>query len=56
MSEIADAAGVSKSLLFHYFRSKQELYLLLWEYFKQIESDFTHMLTFWKSIYLRREV
>ena len=56
MSEIADAAGVSKSLLFHYFRSKQELYLLLWEYFKQIESDFTQILTFWKSIYLRREV
>ena len=27
MSEIAAEAGISKSLLFHYFRNKQELYL-----------------------------
>lgn len=31
MSEIADAAGISKSLLFHYFLNKNELYLFLWE-------------------------
>ncbi len=31
MQEIADEAGVSKALLFHYFRNKQELYLFLWE-------------------------
>lgn len=31
MSEIAEAAGISKSLLFHYFRNKKELYLFLWE-------------------------
>ena len=30
VSEIADAAGISKSLLFHYFRNKKELYLYLW--------------------------
>ena len=30
MSEIAEAAGISKSLLFHYFRNKKELYLFLW--------------------------
>ena len=30
MSEIADSADISKSLLFHYFKSKQELYLFLW--------------------------
>ena len=30
MSEIADAAGISKSLLFHYFNNKKELYLFLW--------------------------
>lgn len=30
MSEIADAAGISKSLLFHYFHNKKELYLFLW--------------------------
>ncbi len=31
MREIADAAGISKSLLFHYFRNKKELYLFLWD-------------------------
>lgn len=31
VSEIADAAGISKSLLFHYFRNKKELYLFLWD-------------------------
>ena len=31
MSEIAEAAGISKSLLFHYFVNKRELYLFLWE-------------------------
>lgn len=31
MSEIAGAAGISKSLLFHYFRNKKELYLYLWD-------------------------
>lgn len=30
MSEIAEAAGISKSLLFHYFQNKKELYLFLW--------------------------
>ena len=29
MSEIADAAGISKSLLFYYFHNKKELYLFL---------------------------
>lgn len=31
MSEIAAEAGISKALLFHYFRNKRELYLFLWE-------------------------
>ena len=31
MSEIAAAAGISKSLLFHYFCNKKELYLFLWD-------------------------
>lgn len=31
MSQIAQAAGISKSLLFHYFHNKKELYLFLWE-------------------------
>lgn len=32
MSEIAADAGISKSLLFHYFRNKKELYLFLIDY------------------------
>ena len=31
VSEIAAEAGISKSLLFHYFQNKKELYLFLWE-------------------------
>ena len=31
MSEIAEGEGISKSLLFHYFHNKKELYLFLWE-------------------------
>lgn len=31
MSEIAAAAGISKALLFHYFRNKQEYYFFLWD-------------------------
>lgn len=31
MGEIAAEAGISKSLLFHYFYNKRELYLYLWE-------------------------
>ena len=29
-SEIAEEAGISKALLFHYFRNKKELYFYLW--------------------------
>ena len=32
MREIADYAGISKSLLFHYFHNKRELYVFLWDY------------------------
>lgn len=31
MSEIAQAAGISKSLLFYYFHNKKEFYLFLWD-------------------------
>lgn len=31
VGEVAAAAGISKSLLFYYFRNKRELYLFLWE-------------------------
>lgn len=31
MNEIAQEAGISKSLLFHYFKNKKEFYLFLWD-------------------------
>lgn len=40
VSEIADAAGISKSLLFHYFHNKKELYLFLWETCAKITIDY----------------
>lgn len=39
MSEIADAAGISKSLLFHYFYNKRELYLFLWDKCMEITTN-----------------
>lgn len=40
MSEIADAAGISKSLLFHYFYNKKELYMFLWDKCAQTTIDY----------------
>lgn len=40
VSEIADAAGISKSLLFHYFHNKKELYLFLWDTCAKITIDY----------------
>lgn len=40
MCEIAAAAGISKSLLFHYFHNKKELYLFLWEKCAQITIEY----------------
>ena len=40
MSEIADEAGISKSLLFHYFHNKKELYLFLWDKCAQITIEY----------------
>ena len=31
MREIAETAGISKALLFHYFQNKKDLYLFLWD-------------------------
>lgn len=36
VQEIAHAAGISKSLLFFYFRNKKELYLFLWQKAEEI--------------------
>lgn len=40
MSEIAAAAGISKSLLFHYFHNKKELYLFLWDKCAEITIEY----------------
>lgn len=40
VGEIAAEAGISKSLLFHYFRNKKELYLFLWEEAARITVDY----------------
>ena len=39
MSRIAAAGGISKSLLFHYFHNKKELYLYLWENIDRISNE-----------------
>lgn len=39
MSRIADAGGISKSLLFHYFQNKKDLYLYLWENINRISNE-----------------
>ena len=39
MSRLADAGGVSKSLLFHYFLNKKELYLYLWEHAGRLDRE-----------------
>lgn len=42
VQEIALEAGVSKSLLFHYFKNKKELYLFLWKKAEQITLENIH--------------
>ena len=39
MDEIAKSAGISKSLLFHYFNSKKELFMYLYNYGIRIMQD-----------------
>lgn len=40
MSEIAEAAGISKPLLFHYFQNKKELYMFLWDKCAEITIEY----------------
>ena len=40
MSAIADAAGISKPLLFHYFHNKKELYFFLFDLLVQHTDDY----------------
>lgn len=39
MSRIADDGGISKSLLFHYFQNKKDLYLYLWKNINRISNE-----------------
>ena len=39
MSRIGDAGGISKSLLFHYFQNKKDLYLYLWENINRVSNE-----------------
>lgn len=40
MSEIAEEAGISKSLLFYYFHNKKEFYLFLWDKCAEMTIEF----------------
>lgn len=40
VAQIAATAGISKSLLFHYFHNKKELYLFLWKKSAEITMDY----------------
>ena len=40
VSQVAEEAGISKSLLFHYFHNKKELYLFLWDKCAAVSIDF----------------
>ena len=40
MSEIVDAANISKSLLFYYFKNKKELYMFLWDKCAQLTINY----------------
>lgn len=44
VSEIADAADISKSLLFYYFKDKRELYLFLWDEAVRISRESLNLL------------
>lgn len=39
MSDIAQNSGISKPMLFHYFGTKKDLYLFLWEYVRNVIFD-----------------
>ena len=54
MSEIAMEAGISKSLLLHYFKNKKEFYLYLFNYAMQITMQIAkEELLFQKQIFLK---
>ena len=48
VSEIAANAGISKSLLFHYFHNKKDFYFFLWQKVEDI--SMRYMSEHWKRI------
>lgn len=54
-NEIVKGAGISKGLLFHYFKNKKELFFFLYDYFVQIIMDemFTELDLSEKDIFTR---
>ena len=54
-SEIAAEAGISKSLLFHYFHNKRELYLFLWNYAADLTRKYTFLSLFSINSYFETE-
>ena len=55
VSEIAAEAGISKALLFYYFKDKKELYLFLWEMVIKIGKEYAekrqHYLSETKNLF-----
>ena len=54
-SEIVAEAGISKSLLFHYFHNKRELYLFLWNYAADLTRKYTFLSLFSINSYFETE-
>lgn len=48
-SEIAAKAGISKSLLFHYFKNKKELYLFLFDYVIEFSQEMRDFEKVWEE-------
>lgn len=48
-SEIAAKAGISKSLLFHYFKNKKELYLFLVDYVIEFSTKLARQSKVWEK-------
>ena len=49
-SEIAAEAGISKSLLFHYFHNKLELYLFLWKHAEDLTKNICVNIRYMKQM------
>lgn len=50
VSEIADAAGISKSLLFFYFKNKLDLYMFLWKESARVTREYLEKFKCYEEI------